>query len=866
MRFRRTLALALLVTLVGFSFLARGHAEETPPYLDPAQPLETRVHDLVSRLTLPEKAALMKNDAAAVPRLQLPKYDWWNEALHGVARAGEATVFPQAIGLAAMWDDGFMKTVATTIGIEARAKYHDAVRRGVHERYYGLTFWSPNINIFRDPRWGRGQETYGEDPYLTSRMGVAFVRGLQGDDPRYLQVAACAKHFAVHSGPEPLRHDFNVDPSEADLYDTYLPAFEALVREARVEAVMTAYNSVLGQPCAINDRLYRILYDDWKFNGHVVSDCGAIYDLYHSYKIAKDAAEAEALAKKAGLCVTCGEESPALVEAVQRGLLTEKEIDQRLFQLVRTWFRLGLFDPPSQVRYAQIPLTENNSPAHAALALEAARKSIVLLKNDGLLPLKRESLHRLAVIGPNANSLPVLLGNYNGTPTAPVTVLAGIQAVAGAGVTVDYVKGCDYVAARPGWAPIPRTALRSGGYTGLDGEYFSNRSLEGAPTVKRRDRPITLNWRQGNPVPGLATEGFSARWTGEFTPSTGGEYQIRVVGNGGVRLFLGNEAAIDAWTPGQKTQAITRTFRENEVVPVRLEFFQADGPAEISLEWTVPDPKSGFNEAVALAGKADAVVFVGGISSQLEGEEMRIDYEGFNGGDRTRIELPAVQQELVKALLATGKPVVFILLSGSAVALPELSDQVPALVEAWYPGQSGGRAIADVLFGEVNPAGRLPITFYRATSDLPPFIEYSMAHRTYRYFEGKPLYPFGHGLSFTHFTYANLRVETAKGENGPTLKATVDLTNAGERDGDEVVQLYLQEPADSPHRSQLSLGAFRRVALAKGETKSVTLPVSYNSLRRWNTTQHRYEVSTGEWKVLVGASSGDIRESAATQL
>lgn len=865
MRFRPVLA--LLSTLAGFCFSGGfSQAEDSPLYLNPVQPLETRVHDLVSRLTLLEKAALMKNDAAAVPRLNLPKYDWWNEALHGVARAGEATVFPQAIGLAAMWDEPLMKTVADTIGTEARAKYHDAVRRGVHERYFGLTFWSPNINIFRDPRWGRGQETYGEDPYLTSRLGVAFVRGLQGDEPRYLQTAACAKHFAVHSGPEPLRHDFNVDPPEADLYDTYLPAFEALVREAHVEAVMTAYNSVLGQPCAINDRLYRILYDDWKFNGHVVSDCGAVYDLYHSYKVVKDAAEAEALAKKAGLCVTCGEESPALVEAVQRGLITEKEIDQRLFQLVRTWFRLGLFDPPAQVCYAQIPLSENNSPAHAALALETARKSIVLLKNDGLLPLKREQVRRLAVIGPNANSLPVLLGNYNGTPTAPVTVLAGLRAIAGPDLAVDYIKGCDYVAAGSGWTPIPRTALRAGQYTGLEGEYFANRTLEGTAAVKRRDRPISLNWRQGNPVPGLPTEGFSVRWTGEFTPSTGGDYQLRLVGNGGFRLFFGTELVIDAWTPGQKTQAITRSFRENEIIAVRLEFFQADEPAEISLEWTVPDSKSGFADALALANKADAVVFVGGISPQLEGEEMRIDYEGFNGGDRTQIELPTVQQELVKALLATGKPLVFVLMSGSAVALPELNDQIPALLQAWYPGQAGGRAVAEVLFGEVNPAGRLPVTFYRATSDLPPFTEYSMAHRTYRYFEGKPLYAFGHGLSFTRFDYAKLQVKPTREENASALVATVSLTNAGDRDGEEVVQLYLQEPAETPHRSQRSLAAFARVSLSRGETKTVSLPVSPNSLRRWNAAQHRYEITAGEWNVLVGASSSDIRETATAKL
>ncbi len=852
--------------ILPFAFLLVSSALAQPapraPYLDPTLPVEARVRDLVSRLTLDEKASLMRNGNAGVPRLGVPKYDWWNEALHGVARSGEATVFPQAIGLAAMWDEDFMHTFAHTVGVEARAKYNEANRTGKGgERYFGLTFWTPNINIFRDPRWGRGQETYGEDPYLTSRLGVAFVRGLQGDDPRYLMAAACAKHFAVHSGPEELRHEFDVAPDEADFHETYLPAFEALVREAHVEAVMTAYNSVYGQPAGINDRLFDLLYRRWGFNGHVVSDCGAIRDVYVSFKAAHDAAEAEALAIKAGLCVRCGEEKSAIADAVRRGLVTEGEVDQRLGQLLRTMFRLGFFDPPGDVPYSKIPFSENNSPAHGELALEAARKSIVLLQNDGTLPLRRETLHRVAVIGPNANSVPVLLGNYNGTPTAPVTVLAGLKAALGDTV-VDYTKGCDYVGTTPGIVAIPRTVLKSGEYTGLEGDYFPNAGLTGAPTAHRRDRPVDFDWGQSALPDGVPAENFSVRWTGSLTAGMDGDYDLALKGNGGFRLFLGDELVIDAWTPGEKTQSVHRHLPENTAVPVRLEYFHTAGVGSIVLQWQVPDSKAGFAAAVEKAKAADAVVFVGGITAQLEGEEMRIDYEGFHGGDRTRIELPAVQQQLLEALQATGKPLVFVLMSGSAVATPWVSAHANAIVEAWYPGQAGGTAVADVLMGKTNPAGRLPVTFYASTADLPAFEDYHMANRTYRYFAGKPLYPFGHGLSYTRFNYANLHVTSGTGDGGVRLTASVDVTNAGERDGDEVVQLYLREPAAAHPRARESLGGFQRIHLGRGETKTVTFAVTDTTLRRWSEEKKDYAIPRGEWHVLVGASSADIRQDS----
>jgi len=831
-----------------------------PAYLDPSQPLAVRVTDLVSRLTVEEKASLMMNSSVGVPRLGIPKYDWWNEALHGVARAGEATVFPQAIGLAAMWDEDFMLTVADTISTEARAKYHEAIRHNNRERYYGLTFWTPNINIFRDPRWGRGQETYGEDPFLTARLGVAFVRGLQGNDPHYLKTAACAKHFAVHSGPESRRHDFDIAPSETDFHETYLPAFEALVREAHVETVMTAYNAVYGYPCAINPRLYDILYNKWGFDGHVVSDCGAIYDLSRSYKVARNDAEAEALAVKAGLCLRCGEESPALAEGVKSGFISEADVDLRLGQLLRTMFRLGFFDPVENVPFSKIPFTENNSPAHAALALEAAQKSIVLLKNDGTLPLHTDALKRVAVIGPNANSLAALLGNYNGTPSAPVTVLAGLKAALGDHIAIDYAGGCDFVSTDSALVAIPRTALSNGEYTGLNGEYFTNTALSGEPIAHRRDRPVAFDWSKDALPEKVPAQAFSVRWRGWLLTGLEGDYQLCVEASGGFRLYIGDELVMDAWIPGAKTKTVTRHLPEKARLPVRLEFFHEDGPAKFALKWSVPEANSGFAVALAKARTADAVIFVGGITAQLEGEEMEINYDGFAGGDRTKIELPAVQEQLLKELHATGKPLVFVLMSGSAVALPWADSHVNAIVQAWYPGQAGGTAVADVLLGKVNPAGRLPITFYRQTSDLPPFEDYAMTNRTYRYFTGQPLYAFGHGLSYTRFAYKNLRVQ--KSADRTNLVATIDITNTGERDGDEVVQLYAQEPATAQPRARESLCGFKRIQLKRGETKTVTITIPSTVLRRWDNTKNDYGIPSGEWRILAGASSADIRQTS----
>ena len=697
-------------------------------WTEPALPTSIRMNDLIRRMSLAEKVQQLRNDAPAIPRLGLPAYNYWNECLHGVARAGVATVFPQAIGMAATWDTTLIHQEANVIATEARAKHNEYVQAhgGDCAQYYGLTFWTPNINIFRDPRWGRGQETYGEDPFLTARMAVAFIRGLQGDDPKYLEAVACAKHFAVHSGPDPQRHRFDATPPERDLYETYLPQFEAAVREGHVGGVMGAYNSLDGKPACANPFLLSdLLRKQWGFNGYVTSDCGAIYDIWANHKYVNTPEAAAAAAVQAGDDLCCGTDYDALTRAVGEGLISEPQIDQALGYVLETRFRLGLFDPPAIVPYAQIPYSENNSSAHQALALRVARESMVLLKNDGLLPLDRTRIKRIAVIGANADSRPALLGNYNGTPSNPVSILAGIREVAGTNLDVVYEPG--------------------------------------GPLAVHRGEPEK---------------------------------------------------------PDAEMQA----------------------------------------EAVAAAQSADVVIYAGGISPKLEGEEMFVDYDGFHGGDRTRIELPAVQMALLKALFATGKPIVFVNCSGSAIAMPWAAENLPAILQAWYPGEEGGRAVAEVLFGDVNPAGRLPVTFYRSTSDLPPFDDYSMSNRTYRYFDGTPLFAFGHGLSYTRFDYSDARLINATTVTaGGTVKLVFDVKNTGTRDGDEVAQVYFRHVNSAMPQAKLALCGFARMHLSPGATARVDMDIPADRFRYWDTTHQRYTVEPGDYELLVGAASDDLR-------
>jgi beta-glucosidase len=851
-----------------------------PAYLDPDLPFDARAADLVSRMTLEEKVSQLVNDAPAIARLGIPAYEWWNECLHGVARAGAATVFPQAIGLAASFDRTLLREVAVAISDEGRAKHHEFVRRGRRGRYQGLTFWSPNINIFRDPRWGRGQETYGEDPYLTERMGVEFVRGLQGDDPRYLKVVATAKHFAVHSGPEPDRHGFDARPSERDLFETYLPAFRGLVQEGRVASVMGAYNRLNGESASASQRLLLdILRRDWGFDGYVVSDCGAIDDIYQGHKIVATKEEAAALAVRKGCDLECGSVYRSLVSALAKGLVAEADIDVALRRLMVARLRLGMFDPPERVRYAQIPYSVNQSEAHDRLARRMARASMVLVKNDGLLPLSR-NLKTIAVVGPNADDVMTLLGNYYGTPAKPVTVLTGIRNAVGPATKVLYARGADLVEGRqdPRAVPVIESShLRSGAVGapgGLRAQYFTGRELKGEPLLTRVDPAVSFRWDRESPTAdlvargelaadrGLPSDDFSVRWTGQLLPPVSGRYEITVTGDDGFRLDVDGRRVIDEWTTTPRARAATAAvdLEAGEAYDVRLEYFDAIRDAEIRLAWRLPGGKDTFQEAIEAARAAEAVVFVGGLTGDVEGEEMRVSYPGFAGGDRTDIALPAPQDKLLRALHATGKPVALVLTTGSAIAVEWAQHNVPAILVAWYPGQQGGAAVADVLFGDANPAGRLPVTFYKSVAQLPPFADYDMKGRTYRYFAGEPLYPFGHGLSYTSFEYSDLKIDPPAIRTGDDVHASMRVKNVGSRAGEEVIQLYTRAVASKVPMPIKQLRGFERVALEPGEEKrfAFRLRPEYD-LSHYDVAGRQFVVEPGTYEVQIGASSRDIR-------
>ena len=815
-----------IVLLPGRSPSITNGQSGTPPYKDPSLPIEKRVDDLVSRMTLEEKVSQMMNGAASINRLDIPEYEWWNEALHGVARAGYATVFPQAIGLAATWDTDLIRQVADVISTEARAKHNEFVHNNDRGRYKGLTFWSPNINIFRDPRWGRGQETYGEDPYLTARLGVAFVKGLQGDDPRYLKVVATPKHYAVHSGPEPERHSFDAKVIERDLRETYLPAFRATIVEGRAASVMCAYNRMDGEPCCANKKLMTdILRGEWGFGGYVVSDCGAIDDIYMRHHFVETEAQASALAVKAGTDLTCGKEYTSLIKAVKDGLISEAEIDTAVKRLMTARFRLGMFDPPDMVPYARITFSQNDTQEHRALSLKAARESIVLLKNDHhTLPLKKD-VKTIAVIGPNADAPEVLLGNYSGRPSKSFTPLAGIRNAVSPNTKVLYATGATL--AGEAVIAVPASFLTVGGKgtpTGLKGEYFSNQELQGQPADVRIDQQVNFDWGRYKPSPHVGENNFSVRWTGKLTPVESGTYRLGATADDGVRLYLDGQLLIDAWK-SNPTKTVTKevSLEAGRAYDVRMEYYQYNREAIAKFVWSYPHfAERQIEEAVAVARQADVAVVVLGLSAALEGEEMTVSTEGFRGGDRTDIALPKGQEALLQAVSATGKPVVLVLLNGSALAVNWANNNVSAIVDAWYPGEEGGTALADVLFGDYNPGGRLPVTFYKSVDQLPPFTDYNMLGRTYRYFKGDPLYPFGFGLSYTKFKYDNLKLSANKVNAGDELKITAEVRNVGEESGDEVVQLYVTDAAASVPVPIRSLAGVKRVFLKPGEKQSVS--------------------------------------------
>jgi len=826
------------------------------PYLNPKLPLEQRVDDLVSRMTLEEKVSQMMNAAPAIPRLGIPQYDWWNEALHGVAFSGVATVFPQAIGLGATFDPPLVNRVATVISDEARAKYHEAQRRGNYDRFHGLTFWSPNINIFRDPRWGRGQETYGEDPYLTSRLGVAFVKGLQGDDPKYLKVVATPKHYAVHSGPEPERHRFDAAANERDMRETYWPAFRATVMEARAASVMCAYNRVNGEPaCASTHLLGDTLRGEWGFDGYVVSDCGAIDDIYKRHNFVKTAEEASALAVKRGTDLECGDSYKALVNAVKQGLISEGEIDRALKRLFVFRFRLGMFDPPEIVPYAKIPFSANDSSEHRQLALEAARKSIVLLKNDNnTLPLRKD-LKSIAVIGPNADDVQVLLGNYNGQPSRTTTPLAGIRSRVSSNTKVLHAVGTTLTEISA--VPVPAANLRgpNGEPSGLKAEYFANKTLAGAPVLTRVDPEVNFDWGMMSPAPGIPADDFSARWTGKLVVTMSGKYRFGAIADDGVRVYLDGKLIAEDWTdhaPATVTGEVT--LEAGKSYDIRMDYYESKIGAVARLAWQPPavvKTGSPYAEAVDAAKQADAVVMVLGLSARLEGEEMNVSEPGFLGGDRVSIDLPVRQQRLLESVAATGKPVVLVLLSGSALAVNWANEHVAAIVHAWYPGEEGGAAIAEVLFGDYNPAGRLPVTFYKSVDQLPAFDNYQMDGRTYRFFKGEPLYPFGFGLSYTRFKYSAFSISPAR--IAPTESVTVSATveNTGTREGDEVVQAYVTDLAASVRVPIRSLAGVERIHLKPGERRVIKFTIEPRQLAVI-TDDGRTVVEPGEFKITIG--------------
>ncbi|MGA9042464.1 MAG: glycoside hydrolase family 3 C-terminal domain-containing protein [Terriglobales bacterium] len=856
MKVNRISVVAILL-LIAASLVAQTAPPSNPPvYLDPSQPIDVRVDDLISRMTLEEKASQVVNQARAIPRLQVPAYDWWSEALHGVANAGTATVFPEPIGLAATFDPPLIHNMAVVISIEARAKHNQAVRAGHSNVMEGLDFWSPNINIFRDPRWGRGQETYGEDPFLTGRMGVAFVTGMQGDDPKYFRVISTPKHFAVHSGPEPSRHTIDVPVSKHDMEDTYLPAFRATVTEGKAESVMCAYNRVNGQPACDNTFLLQDqLRGAWKFNGYVVSDCDAIVDTFTGHHFTKSFAESAAVAMKTGMDNECADfftkattnaDYVKYLDAVKQGLLTERDLDISLKRLFTARMRLGMFDPPEMVPYALTSDSEIDSAPHRELALQAARESIVLLKNTGALPLN-PAIKKIAVFGPLAESVSVLHGNYSGTASHATTALEGIRKQF-ASADVTFLPGMNFLR-QPDVVPTSALSTKDG-KPGLKGEYFTSDKLEGDPQEVRVDQTVDLQLFHPNAfalTPPYGMKEFSVRWTGFLTPSESGSYQVGVVGSRN-RLWLDGKLIVDdPELHDPKPTTTTVQLEKGHHYPVKLEFLR--GGFGTKLVWlnVISDP---VGEAVASAKQADVAIAVVGINSQLEGEEMKVEVPGFKGGDRTSLDLPKEEEDLLEGLKTTGKPLIVVLMNGSALSVNWASEHADAILDAWYSGEEGGTAIAQTLAGVNNPAGRLPVTFYKGIEQLPPFEDYAMKGRTYRYFEGQPLYPFGYGLSYSKFSYSNLKLSTTTLNASDPLTVEADVKNESDRAGDEVVELYLTFPK-SPVAPIHALRGISRIHVAGGETQHVQFTLNARDLSEVVENGDRM-VAAGNYRVTVG--------------
>ena len=850
-----------LLTLL-FSVAALTVSAQTLPYQNPSLTPQQRADDLLPRLTLEEKVRLMMDSSPAIERLGIPQFQWWSEALHGVARNGYATVFPITMGMAASWDDEMVHQVFTAVSDEARVKAQQAKRSGNIKRYQSLSFWTPNINIFRDPRWGRGQETYGEDPYLTSKMGVAVVRGLQGYSydgkplADKMKLLACAKHFAVHSGPEWNRHTFNVENlPERDLWETYLPAFKSLVQEGDVAEIMCAYQRIDGQPCCSQTRYeQQILRDEWGFEGLITSDCGAIRDfLPRWHNTAKDGAEASAHAVLAGTDVECGSEYRNLPEAVRRGDIKETDLDRSLRRLLIARFKLGDFDSDDLNSWTKIPETVIASKEHKDLAYQMAQKSIVLLKNNGVLPIVNTKLSngKIVVMGPNANDSVMMWGNYSGYPTRTITALEGIrQKCSTLNVQCSMIPACGLT--RNEVFESRFNEIKSPlGAPGMQAAYWNNTEMEGNPvTTVTLTQPIQLS-NGGNTVfaPGVNLENFCARLDGTFIPTRDETLTFNISGDDKVRLIVNGDTLVNYWSARQRIQVGKRELSVKAGTNYRLQIDYVQETGYGALNFDIQSRVTPTREQLlAQMGDAETVIFVGGISPSLEGEEMRVSEPGFRGGDRTSIELPQAQRDVLRMLHEAGKRVVFVNCSGGAVGLvPEL-ESCDAILQWWYDGEQGGRALADVLFGDYNPSGKLPVTFYKNVDELPDFLDYTMRGRTYRYYEGQPVFPFGHGLSYTTFeigkpVYKNNNVQ-------------VRVKNSGSRDGIETLQVYIRNSADKEGPLK-TLRAYHQVELKAGEQKEVSIPLSRQSFEGWDAKTNTMRVVPGKYEVMIGNSSAD---------
>jgi beta-glucosidase len=858
------------VVLYGAAWMAGAQKDAKPAYLDTTLPPEQRAADLVHRMTLEEKASQLVNQARAIPRLNIPAYDWWSEALHGVATNG-TTEFPEPVGLAATFDAPAIHEMAIAIGTEGRIKHAQDVRAGHSNIFEGLDFWAPNINIFRDPRWGRGQETYGEDPFLTAHMGVAFVTGMQGDDPKYYRVISTPKHYAVHSGPEPTRHFADVDVSKHDEIDTYLPAFRATVTEAKAGSVMCAYNAIKGQPaCASQFLLEDQLRGKWSFKGYVVSDCGAVLDIFNGHHFEPSQAQASAISLKRGMDNECvdftfkvqdNHDYKPYLDAVKEGYLKESDIDVAVTRLYTARMKLGMFDPSEMVPYSKIDESELNSAAHRAMARKLANEAMVLLKNDGVLPLKTSGI-KIAVVGPLADQTRVLLGNYNGIPTHTVSILEGIRNEF-KDATINYVPGTQFLGHDA--EPVPASALSVDGKPGIKASYAQldlsnlNNPATQKPVAERVEPTIDAA-ANGLPAEAASVKPLAIRWDGMITAPETGEYNLGMVAAGFFRMQLDGKNVTSSYGGDGKTAKLGRVHLEaGKPAKLHADFAFGFGGDQMAarLVWSKVDLKP-QSAAIDAARAADVVVAVVGITSELEGEEMQVSEPGFNGGDRTSIDLPQPEEDLIEALSATGKPLVVVLTNGSALAVNWANDHANAILDAWYPGEEGGAAVAETLSGRNNPAGRLPVTFYKDVSQLPNFEDYSMKGRTYRYFEGTPLYPFGYGLSYTTFSYSGLTVPSAPLKAGDSLVAEVTVTNTGHLAGDEVAQLYLNFP-NVPGAPLKALRGFERVHLEAGASQKLRFELKPRDLVMV-TEAGEPIIAEGDYSISIGG--GQPRTSA----